>query len=53
MNSTPARKCRLCEQTPGYPLYDGKCIPCWPKDLKPTSKARSGKAATPKKKKRA
>ena len=26
MNLPPARKCRVCGKTPGYPLYDEKCI---------------------------
>lgn len=51
MNLPPARKCRVCGKTPGYPLYDEKCIPCWPKDLKPVSKAKSfAKASKPSKK---
>jgi len=51
MNLPPTRKCRVCGKTPGYPLYDEKCIPCWPKDLKPVSKAkRFAKASNPSKK---
>ena len=50
MNLPPTRKCRVCGKTPGYPLYDEKCIPCWPKDLKPVSKAkRFAKASKPSK----
>ena len=46
MNLPPARKCRLCGKTPGYPLYNEKCIPCWPKDLKPALKAKRSTKAT-------
>ena len=46
----PVRNCRLCGRDPRYPLYDDRCIPCWPIGRETTIKFRH--TARPKRDKR-